>query len=146
MNKIFKVIYNRAKHCYVVACELAKGYSKGGRTIRRASIALGAAVLIYAASANVMADSGGNSNGLYYIGYSPYNVEVTESNFCYIYGRKETTADSNNATVTMSGTSGDDGILCGGYSESGKAASNTVNISGGTMLDHIWWICYLCRK
>ena len=138
MNKIFKVIWNNAKHCYVVACELAKSYSKGGRTISRASIALGAAVLIYAASGNVMADSGGNSNGLYYIGYSPYNVEVTKSDFCYIYGRKETTADSNNATVTMSGTSGDDGILCGGYSENGKAANNTVNITGGTMLDHIY--------
>ena len=48
MNKIFKVIYNRAKHCYVVASELAKSYSKGGgsRSIRRAMVTLGVAVSI----------------------------------------------------------------------------------------------------
>lgn len=35
MNKIYKVIWNKAKNCYVVVSEIAKAHSKGGSTVRR---------------------------------------------------------------------------------------------------------------
>ena len=37
MNKIYKVIWSKAKHCYVVASELAKNHTKGcgKRSLRR---------------------------------------------------------------------------------------------------------------
>ncbi len=43
MNKIYKVIWNKAKHCYVVASELAKRNTKGSgaRSLGRAAVTLG---------------------------------------------------------------------------------------------------------
>ena len=47
MNKIFKVIYNKTKHCYVVVSELAKSYCKtAGSHTARSKTALTAAVLL----------------------------------------------------------------------------------------------------
>lgn len=34
MNKIYKVIWSKAKHTYVVASEIAKGHTKGETTGR----------------------------------------------------------------------------------------------------------------
>ena len=34
MNKIFKVIWSKARCCYIVASELANGNSKVGRPVR----------------------------------------------------------------------------------------------------------------
>ena len=61
MNKIFKVIWSKAKHCYIVASELAKSYSKGGgsRSIRRAMVTLGVAVAVYTAAGSALAANGG---------------------------------------------------------------------------------------
>ena len=43
MNKIYKVIWSKAKHCYVVASELAKNHTKGcgKRSLRRTAVSLG---------------------------------------------------------------------------------------------------------
>ena len=47
MNKIFKVIYNKTKHCYVVVSELAKSHCKtAGSHTARSKTALTAAVLL----------------------------------------------------------------------------------------------------
>ncbi len=47
MNKIFKVIYNKTKHCYVVVSELAKSHCKtAGSHTTRNKTALTAAVLL----------------------------------------------------------------------------------------------------
>lgn len=35
MNKIYKVIWNKVRKCYVVVSEIAKARSKGGSTVRR---------------------------------------------------------------------------------------------------------------
>lgn len=48
MNKIYKVIWSKAKHTYVVASEIAKGHTKGettGKGLKR----LAAALLVAAA-------------------------------------------------------------------------------------------------
>lgn len=47
MNKIFKVIYSKTKHCYVVVSELAKSHCKtAGSHTARNKTALTAAVLL----------------------------------------------------------------------------------------------------
>lgn len=47
MNKIFKVIYSKTRHCYVVVSELAKSHCKtAGSHTARNKTALTAAVLL----------------------------------------------------------------------------------------------------
>ncbi len=135
MNKIFKVIWNNAKHCYVVASELAKSYSKGGgsRSIRRAMVTLGVAVAVYTAAGCALANSGGTEVNGDYIGNSDSNYNVTiDSNVSgYVYGHRETSANVEEASVRMTG--GTVKNVFGGYSYSGATISNSVNISGGTI-------------
>ena len=143
MNKIFKVIWNNAKHCYVVASELAKSYSKGGgsRSIRRAMVTLGVAAAVYAAAGSALAANGGGDldNSGNYIGHDPYNVTIDSDSSVTgsVYGRKEDN-DTNveEASVTMTG-----GLVhyqvYGGYSSSGAAASNSVTISGNSTINGI---------
>ena len=130
MNKIFKVIYSKAKHCYVVACEFAKSYSKGGgsRTLRRAAVALLAAA-VYAASGSALANSGGtfDSDGNY-VGDSPnYNVTIDSGCDGYVFGHIENSNNVSEANVTFTGGNGK--FVFGGWAKSGDATKNSVNIS-----------------
>ena len=55
MNKIYKVVWSKAKHCYVVTSELAKRQTKGcgARSLRMATVSLGvAAALLYTGGAH----------------------------------------------------------------------------------------------
>ena len=48
MNRVYKVIWSKAKHCYVVTSEIAKSHTKGestGRGLKK----LAAALLVAAA-------------------------------------------------------------------------------------------------
>ena len=105
MNKIFKVIWNNAKHCYFIASELAKSYSKGGgsRSIRRAMAALCISVAVYATSGNLLAaNSGGHQDGDNYTGDSPYIVTIDDSEgISYVCGRIEDSNTSEKATVNI---------------------------------------------
>lgn len=40
MNNIYKVIFSKAKNCYVVASELAKGHTKSASTKKVATLAV----------------------------------------------------------------------------------------------------------
>ncbi len=139
MNKIFKVIWNNAKRCYVVASELAKSHSKSNssRTIRRAAVALGIAAAVFSVAGSALAvNSGGDldQNTGDYTGNSQYNYTVTiDSNVDgKVYGRKEDSNTSEKATVNISGGTVN-GFVYGGFSDSGNAASNSVIINGGTV-------------
>ena len=140
MNKIFKVIWNNAKHCYVVTSELAKGYSKGGgsRSIRRAVAALGVAVAVYAATGSAIAENSGGSldqNTGDYRGYSNFTVTIDSDVTGNVYGRRSVSGkDAEKASVTIT-----NGIVSknvyGGYVELEDAdvSSNSVTIKGGTI-------------
>ena len=139
MNKIFKVIWNNAKHCYVVASELAKSYSRGGgsRSIRRAAIVLSVAAAVYAATGSALAANGGgdlDQNTGDYIGHSPYNVTIDSDVAGFVYGHKADSENVEEANVTMTG--GSVGTVYGGYSNTGNAASNSVTISGNSTINH----------
>ena len=55
MNRIFKVIYSKTKHMYVVASELAKSHSKGKNGGTTSGRALAALVMAALASMSFMA-------------------------------------------------------------------------------------------
>ena len=55
MNRIFKVIYSRTKHMYVVASELAKSHSKSKNEGAPSGKALAALVMAALASVSFMA-------------------------------------------------------------------------------------------
>ncbi|MGN8836993.1 ESPR-type extended signal peptide-containing protein [Mitsuokella jalaludinii] len=63
MNKIYKVVWNKAKNCYVVASEFAKNHQTGSSRIKAASVAaVMAAAMLTAAGADIVyaSSSGGN--------------------------------------------------------------------------------------
>ncbi len=50
MNKIYKVVWNKTKNCYVVANELAKGHTRGNgsRSLGRQTVRVLGALLVSA--------------------------------------------------------------------------------------------------
>ena len=155
MNRIYKVIWNKARNCYMAVAEFVKrqGKSSSGLNRRHIGAALGnqtaasllagkavaaallAATVFCAAPGMAMANSGGTlqANGDY-IGYAPYTVTIDEDVNGSAYGRYETSADASSASITV--ISGEImKSVYGGYSGSGKATGNTVTISGGTVGD-----------
>ena len=148
MNKIFKVIYNRAKHCYVVASEFAKSYSKGGgsRTLRRAAVALLAAA-VYAVSGSALADNSGGTidgDGDYVGNPTEYTVIIDSGFSGNVYGHKEDHhVEVKEASVTVKGGTVT-GHVYAGYSNTGDAVSNTVTIEQSDSQNHtqIDWNVY----
>ena len=81
MNKIYRVIWNKVRNCYVVVSEIAKAHSKGGSTVRRVprvgvilTTMLLASVLSFGTSTPVWAES---STGAKYYGVNASNTPVT---------------------------------------------------------------------
>lgn len=48
MNKVYKVIWNKAKHCYVVVSELAKSQGKSSQDKRASRMSMRAAAVLAA--------------------------------------------------------------------------------------------------
>ncbi|MBQ3644341.1 MAG: hypothetical protein II961_07055 [Candidatus Riflebacteria bacterium] len=143
MNKIFKVIWNNAKHCYVVASELAKSHSKSNssRTIRRAAVALGIAAAVFSVAGSALAvNGGGHLDGNNYIGDSPnYNVTIDSDVTGNVYGHKGSSENVEEASVTMTSGTVKQNVYGGYvYEGSGKADSNRVNISGGIIGEDVY--------
>ena len=70
MNRVYKVIWSKAKHCYVVTSEIAKGYgksagSKGVKALLSGLVALSIAMGGYGMAGAVFVDSKGASEGVY---------------------------------------------------------------------------------
>ena len=70
MNRVYKVIWSKAKHCYVVTSEIAKGYgksagSKGVKALLSGLVALSIAMGGYGLAGAVFVESKGASEGEY---------------------------------------------------------------------------------
>lgn len=70
MNRVYKVIWSKAKHCYVVTSEIAKGYgksagSKGVKALLSGLVALSIAMGGYGLAGAVFVESKGASEGVY---------------------------------------------------------------------------------
>ncbi|MBR1662132.1 MAG: hypothetical protein IJ694_07665 [Acidaminococcaceae bacterium] len=136
MNRIYKVIWNKARNCYMAVAEFVKRQGKSGSVLNRRHIAAAlAAVAICAAPAGALANSGGHLEGITYIGDAPdYKVIIDSDTNGHVYGRREsgTIAVSGASVTVTSGTVGNlpyTGNVYGGYSHSGNAENNTVILS-----------------
>ena len=138
MNKIYKVIWSKTRNAYMAVAEFVKRNGKGASSLNRRHIAaaLAAAVLL-AVQGNALANSGGeyDSNGNY-VGVAPYKLVIDETVSGDVYGRQEHSDKVSGAKVEVK----DGGEVLydsvyGGWSVNGSAESNTVTVSGGTVLD-----------
>ena len=57
MNRIYKVIWSKAKNCYVVASELAKNHTKGSRS-RSVRVTAAQTLTAFLISAETLYESG----------------------------------------------------------------------------------------
>ena len=117
MNRIFKVIYSKTKHMYVVASELAKSHSKsknGGVTSGKALAALVMAALasvsFMAAPLDVQAADKTDTTGWQFIGI--WHNSSDESNTSENY-------QSHDLAVNNSGAMGEHSITIGVHTQAG---------------------------
>ena len=163
MNKIYKVVWSKVKHCYLVTSELAKRHSKGcgARSlrmgvggVRRGALALGVTAALlsgwtgvgtsvaHAESVNVASDSvitvSDNQSGVIY-NLNGSNITFTvasEGNVHDIYGNVVDTSISLNKVYVYGTVSGaTSGNVYGGRaSGDGAVTENTVTVSGDAAL------------
>ena len=113
MNKIFKVIYSKTKHMYVVASELAKSHSRSKSEGATFGKALAALVMAALASVSFMA--------------APMTAQAkTETEGWEYIGIKHDSSDSSSAeNYKGAGSIGDNSITIG---ENAKAGEGTIAI------------------
>ena len=115
MNKVFKVVWSKAKCCYVVASELAKSRTKspGCKTLRRTLVcSVFAAVLSCAVVNPAMADSGwvaGYYAGNYYTGRTNQNPAGGSGNWVYTSFSVNQAAIENKSMTMLIGYNLSDG-------------------------------------
>ena len=130
MNKIYKVIWSKAKHCYVVVSELAKNHTKGcnKRSLRRTAVSLGiVAALLGGFSGSAWADGSGtiaaNATGVITAGDNITISASTVSGSGY---------DAPITTITISATdttyTAGNGLQLTGTEFSVKNADSTISV------------------
>ena len=156
MNKIYKVVWSKVKHCYVVTSELAKRQSKGcgARSLRMATVSLGVAASLLCSGAVLpifgesVAEAGSSNNtvtvtedwsGRVIGGLGGYAPNSTDK-----FGGASTTATDpvyNNKVIIESGTitkNGNSGGVFGGYGRTGEVSYNSITINGGTIDTYVY--------
>ena len=108
MNKIYKVIWSKAKHCYVVVSELAKSHTKGcgKRSLRRTAVSLGiVATLLGGFSGSAWADGSGTIE----FTDKTYDTEPTNTTtITYtITGAGSVSVSQSDMAITITGTDND---------------------------------------
>ena len=111
MNKIFKVIYSKTKHMYVVASELAKSHSKSKNEGATSGKALAALVMAALASASFMA--------------APMTAQAKTETKGWEYIGIRHDSDESSANYKGAGSMGDNSITIG---KNAKAGDGTITI------------------
>ena len=120
MNKIFKVIYSKTRHCYVVVSELAKSHCKtAGSHTTRNKTALTAAVLLALGTFSV------ESVFMPMTAEAATTTKTDGSNFVGVERTDGTFADSDYANYKGQGAHGDDSITIG-LKSSGSDGTITI--------------------
>lgn len=140
MNKIFKVIYSKTRHCYVVVSELAKSHCKSSVCPGKSQAALTAAVLLAL---------GIGCGGLFY----PMQVEADASTGDYFTAydknyfdkdgkRKDsdwgTLPNSSNAIYGTVGAKGTGAIAAGLYAQAGQQTITIGNRNAGGSMGSVY--------
>lgn len=151
MNKVYKVVWNRTKHCYVVVSELAKRAGKNksicltvvGKAV--AALGLGAVLLMGSAGSEVFAatsgrviggggsDSGDTSQATgQYATVSGGFVNHAEGKYSSVSGGSKNHATGENSSISGGGdgiASGLNSSISGG--KQNKATGEFSSVSGG---------------
>ncbi len=149
MNKIYKVVWSKAKHCYVVTSELAKRQTKGcgARSLRMAVVSLGVA-------AALIGGVGFGTPAAWAEGASDNTLTVTSGKGSSVYGgiaggsdpgadyrggwSSNDADDANGNTITINiNYSTVNGRVFGGSTYSGAASNNRVTVTSGTVNDRV---------
>lgn len=151
MNKVYKVVWNRTKHCYVVVSELAKRAGKNKSTCltaagkAAAALGLGAVLLMGSAGSEVFAatsgrviggggsDSGDTSQATgQYATVSGGFVNHAEGNYSSVSGGSKNHSTGKNSSISGGGdgiASGLNSSISGG--KQNKATGEFSSVSGG---------------
>lgn len=151
MNKVYKVVWNRTKHCYVVVSELAKRAGKNKSTCltaagkAAAALGLGAVLLMGSAGSEVFAatsgrviggggsDSGDTSQATgQYATVSGGFVNHAEGKYSSVSGGSKNHATGENSSISGGGdgiASGLNSSISGG--KQNKATGEFSSVSGG---------------
>ena len=148
MNKIYKVVWSKAKRCYVVTSELAKRQTKGcgARSLRRHALTLGiAAALLCTGGAHslfspsvaeaaevTVTDAGNPPSDIYHIQTSILgtyeNIYVANNTLAQTGFSGNTMNVTGGTTTTFSfAGAGNAGVML----TEDKISGNTINFSGG---------------
>ena len=149
MNKIYKVVWSKAKHCYVVTSELAKRQTKGcgARSLRMATVSLGVAASLLCSGAvlPIFGESVAEAASSYKISGTVEKGGVTksftEANFISSYGGQNdygygnqffesgeaTNAQNYHATITSAPNWR---MFVGAGIDVGTVSGNTVTVNG----------------
>ena len=149
MNKIYKVLWSKVKHCYVVTSELAKRNGKGcgARSLRMAAVSVGVA-------AALLGGVGFGTPAAWADGASDNTLTVTSGKGSSVYGGKaggfsdpgegyrggwssNDADDASRNTVTINYATVN-GRVYGGDTISGAASNNTVTVTGGTVNNRVF--------
>ena len=138
MNRIYKVIWSKARNCYVVVSEIAKTHSKGGTGVSGVVKKVGSSALLTAAVTAMLMTPLGTANAAVDIGENPNQHatasyrETTDSSgrsAGHLEIGKDVTADGNNAIAIGigSGASGNSSIAIG----EGAGAADVSGVAVG---------------
>ena len=149
MNKIYKVVWSKAKHCYVVTSELAKRNGKGcgARSLRIAAVTLGVAAVL-------LGGMGIGTPTAWADGASDNTLTVTSGKGSSVYGGKaggfsdpgegfrggwssNDADDANRNTITINYATVN-GRVYGGDTIDGAASNNMVTINNGTVNNRVF--------
>ena len=97
MNKIYKVVWSKVKHCYVVTSELAKRQTKGcgARSLRMAAVSLGVAAALIGGVSTPVAEAGKTVTSITY-----------DYSNAYIFQTSPKSLAVNQAAISDSGITG----------------------------------------
>lgn len=143
MNKIYKIVWSKVKHCYVVTSELAKRQTKGcgARSLRMAAVTMGVAAALLGgigksiAHAAVISDAANPVSSANPAGSILELIKAEEGPGYAVYGINPLTHPTDkNLTITGSTNaevSQNYGFV--GTYTLGNAEGGTVNLSAGTV-------------
>ena len=119
MNKIYKVIWSKAKNCYVVASELAKSHTKAPNSkmiskvvtagVLACVVSCGAVFPVFAAGTDSYEAGGGNASGDYSVAIG--KDTTADASQSYVIGYNSTVHAPSSAVFGLSSN-----VLGGGYS------------------------------
>lgn len=136
MNKVYKVVWNRTKHCYVVVSELAKRAGKNKSTCltvvgkAAAALGLGAVLLMGSAGSEVFAATSGRVIGGG--GSDSGDTSQATGQYATISGGFVNHADGNYSSVSggsKNHAKGENASISGG--EDNEAWGDASSVSGG---------------